>query len=34
VLDAVLRGSCVLRGQVEPFVWLIGRMVDSQRELD
>jgi amino acid adenylation domain-containing protein len=32
LLDGVLRGSCTLNGQVEPFIWLIGRMVDSQRD--
>lgn len=32
LLDGILKGSCVLNGQVEPFVWLIGRMVDSQRD--
>lgn len=31
LLDGILKGSCVLNGQVEPFIWLIGRMVDSQR---
>jgi 7-keto-8-aminopelargonate synthetase-like enzyme/acyl carrier protein len=31
LLDGVLKGSCLLNGQVEPFMWLIGRMVDSQR---
>jgi amino acid adenylation domain-containing protein len=30
LLDGVLTGSCVLKGQVEPFIWLIGRMVDSR----
>ncbi|HEX2218120.1 MAG TPA: amino acid adenylation domain-containing protein [Gemmatimonadales bacterium] len=32
LLDGILKGSCVLNGQVEPFIWLIGRMVDSQRD--
>lgn len=29
LLRAVLDGRCVLGGQTEPFVWLIGRMVDQ-----
>jgi amino acid adenylation domain-containing protein len=32
LLDGILKGSCVLNGQVEPFIWLIGRMVDSNRD--
>jgi 7-keto-8-aminopelargonate synthetase-like enzyme/acyl carrier protein len=28
LLDGILKGSCVLNGQVEPFIWLIGRMAD------
>ncbi|HEX2217371.1 MAG TPA: amino acid adenylation domain-containing protein, partial [Gemmatimonadales bacterium] len=32
LLDSVIKGSCMLKGQVEPFIWLIGRMVDSQRD--
>jgi hypothetical protein len=32
LLDGILKGSCVLNGQVEPFIWLIGRMADSQRD--
>ena len=31
LLDSVLNGTCALRGQVEPFIWLIGRMADWQR---
>jgi amino acid adenylation domain-containing protein len=31
LLDSVLKGACVLKGQVEPFIWLIGRMADWQR---
>ncbi|MCA1791708.1 MAG: aminotransferase class I/II-fold pyridoxal phosphate-dependent enzyme [Thioalkalivibrio sp.] len=34
LLDGVLKGSCVLKGQVEPFIWLIGRMADSHRGRD
>jgi hypothetical protein len=30
LLDSAIQGSCVLSGQVEPFVWLIGRMADRQ----
>ncbi|MCG8459855.1 MAG: aminotransferase class I/II-fold pyridoxal phosphate-dependent enzyme, partial [Holophagales bacterium] len=31
LLDSILEGTCVLKGQVEPFIWLMGRMVDRQR---
>lgn len=30
LLDGILDGSCTLSGQVEPFIWLVGRMVDWQ----
>ncbi|MCF7220739.1 amino acid adenylation domain-containing protein [Marilutibacter chinensis] len=30
LLDSVIGGGCVLGGQVEPFVWLIGRMAERQ----
>ncbi|HEX2252904.1 MAG TPA: amino acid adenylation domain-containing protein [Thermoanaerobaculia bacterium] len=30
LLESILRGGCVLNGQVEPFIWLIGRMADRQ----
>ena len=30
LLDAMLDGSCRLSGQVEPFVWLIGRLAEWQ----
>ena len=30
LLDSVIKGACVLNGQVEPFVWLMGRMADWQ----
>ena len=30
LLRAIGDGTCVLSGHVEPFVWLIGRMVDEQ----
>lgn len=32
LLDSICKGACVLTGQVEPFIWLIGRMVDWQRQ--
>lgn len=32
LLDSIIEGACVLNGQVEPFIWLIGRMVDWQRD--
>lgn len=31
LLDSVCQGGCVLSGQVEPFIWLIGRMADWRR---
>jgi len=31
LLDNVINGACVLNGQAEPFIWLIGRMADWQR---
>jgi amino acid adenylation domain-containing protein len=32
LLDGICKGACVLNGQVEPFIWLIGRMADWQRD--
>jgi amino acid adenylation domain-containing protein len=32
LLRSVCDGTCVLQGQIEPFVWLVGRMADCQRE--
>lgn len=32
LLDSMIKGACVLNGQVEPFIWLIARMVDWQRD--
>ena len=32
LLRCICEGTCVLHGQVEPFIWLIGRMVDRQRD--
>lgn len=26
------KGTCVLNGQIEPFIWLVGRMADWQRD--
>ncbi|WP_378186989.1 amino acid adenylation domain-containing protein [Aquimarina sp. W85] len=31
LLNSICDGNCLLKGQVEPFIWLIGRMVE-QRE--
>ncbi len=31
LLHAICKGSCVLKGQVEPFIWLIGRIVDQRK---
>ncbi|HEX8704041.1 MAG TPA: amino acid adenylation domain-containing protein [Myxococcaceae bacterium] len=31
LLDTIIQGTCVLSGQTEPFIWLIGRMADWQR---
>ena len=31
LLVNIIRGACVLNGQAEPFIWLIGRMADWQR---
>ncbi|MFS8065380.1 MAG: aminotransferase class I/II-fold pyridoxal phosphate-dependent enzyme, partial [Byssovorax sp.] len=30
-LDSIMKGACVLNGQAEPFIWLIGRMAEWQR---
>ena len=32
LLHSICQGACVLNGQVEPFIWLIGRMADWQRD--
>ena len=32
LLDSIINGACVLNGQVEPFIWLIGRMAELQRD--
>jgi hypothetical protein len=31
LLDNIIKGTCALSGQTEPFIWLIGRMADWQR---
>ncbi|TRX59985.1 amino acid adenylation domain-containing protein [Fulvivirga sp. M361] len=31
LLHSICEGTCVLNGQVEPFIWLIGRMVDQRQ---
>ncbi|WP_407351154.1 amino acid adenylation domain-containing protein [Luteimonas sp. R10] len=33
LLDSIIQGTCALSGQVEPFVWLLGRMADRQRSV-
>ena len=33
VLDSMLQGTCALSGQVEPFIWFIGRLAEWQREV-
>ncbi|WP_025741541.1 amino acid adenylation domain-containing protein [Aquimarina pacifica] len=32
LLYGICNGTCVLKGQVEPFIWLIGRIVDQQQQ--
>ena len=32
LLHSICQGTCVLNGQVEPFVWLIARIVDRRRD--
>jgi amino acid adenylation domain-containing protein len=32
LLHGICKGACVLNGQVEPFIWLIARMADWQRD--
>ena len=31
LLHSICEGTCVLKGQVEPFVWLVGRMIDQRQ---
>lgn len=33
LLHSICQGTCVLNGQVEPFIWLIGRMVDQRQDV-
>lgn len=33
LLKSICKGTCILNGQVEPFIWLIGRIVDRQKEV-
>ncbi|SHJ05653.1 amino acid adenylation domain-containing protein [Aquimarina spongiae] len=30
LLHCICKGTCILKGQVEPFIWFIGRMVDHR----
>ncbi|EAY25446.1 amino acid adenylation domain-containing protein [Microscilla marina] len=32
LLQSISQGNCVLNGQVEPFIWLIGRLVDQRQD--
>ncbi|WP_299460898.1 amino acid adenylation domain-containing protein [uncultured Microscilla sp.] len=32
LLQSISKGNCVLNGQVEPFIWLIGRLVDQRQD--
>lgn len=31
LLQSICKGTCTLKGQVEPFIWFIGRLVDQQQ---
>ncbi len=31
LLHSICEGTCLLKGQVEPFIWLIGRIVDQRQ---
>ena len=33
LLQSICNGTCVLNGQVEPFIWLIGRIVDQRERI-
>ena len=33
LLHSICKGTCVLNGQVEPFIWLIGRMIDQRQDV-
>lgn len=32
LLDSISNGTCILRGQIEPFIWLFSRMVDQKQD--
>lgn len=34
LLHCISKGTCVLSGQVEPFIWLIARMVEKQQAVE
>ena len=31
LLQSICKGTCVLNGQVEPFIWLVGRLVEQRQ---
>ncbi|RZS93983.1 amino acid adenylation domain-containing protein [Aquimarina brevivitae] len=31
LLDSICKGNCVLNGQIEPFIWFVGRIVDQRK---
>ncbi len=31
LLRSICKGTCLLKGQVEPFIWFIGRIVDQKQ---
>ena len=33
MLHSISKGTCVLKGQVEPFIWFFGRMVEQQQDV-
>ena len=33
LLDCIIEGTCQLRGQVEPFIWLVARLTESRQAL-
>ncbi|WP_299211664.1 amino acid adenylation domain-containing protein [uncultured Aquimarina sp.] len=33
LLHSICKGTCLLSGQVEPFIWLIGRIVDQLQDV-
>ena len=32
LLDSICKGTCILKGQIEPFIWFVGRIVDYQKD--